>query len=393
MQAVENTVVVGSGPYGLSLAAHLRAAGRPFLLLGTPLEAWRQHMPEGMILKSEPFASNLWDPKRRFTLEKFCQARGIPYQPARQPLSLARFLDYAEWFRQSAVGDSRAVKASCIRRTAAGFSLDLCDGSSLEARQIVLATGHMPFRFMPPELEGLAEPLCMHSSAIRDVRRYAGRDISIVGAGQSALESAALLREAGAKVRLIVRNSQVKWNERPVARSLLKRILAPESGIATGWKELALAELPRVFRALFPAAKRHRFVATSFGPGGAWWLRERVEGHIEVHLNHRIRAAAIAGSQVRLHVEGPQGEREIVTDHVVACTGYHVNVDRLDYLDPKLRAEIAREFDAPKLSAGFQSSVPGLFVVGIASAPVFGPVMRFMFGAKHAAPIVARQLH
>ena len=185
-----------------------------------------------------------------------------------------------------------------------------------------------------------------------------------------------------AKVRLIVRSSQVLWNKQPFARSLLKRVLAPESGISPGWMELAVAELPRAFRALFPAAKRHRFVASSFGPTGAWWLRERVEGHIEVHLNHRIRAAAIVGSQVRLHIEGPQGESEIMTDHVIASTGYRVNLNRLDYLDPKLKAEIAREFDAPSLSAGFQSSVPGLFVVGIASAPVFGPVMRFMFGAS-----------
>jgi hypothetical protein len=95
-----------------------------------------------------------------------------------------------------------------------------------------------------------------------------------------------------------------------------------------------------------------------------------------------------------LHVEGPGGERQIVTDQVVAGTGFRVNVDRLDYLDPKLRAEIAREGkgEAPKLGAGFESSVPGLFIVGIAGAPVFGPVMRFMFGAKHAAPIVARKL-
>jgi cation diffusion facilitator CzcD-associated flavoprotein CzcO len=394
MQAVENTIIVGAGPYGLSLAAHLRAAGRPFVLLGTPLESWREHMPKGMVLKSEPFASNLWDPQRRFTLERFCQARGIPYQPARQPLSMARFLDYAEWFRQSAVGESRDVKATRVRRTAAGFSLELSDGCSLQARQIVLATGHMAFRHTPPELAGLPEPLCIHSSAIRDVTPYAGRDITIVGAGQSALECAALLREAGAKVRLVVRARQLRWNERPVARSLLGRALAPESGLAAGWQAVAVAELPRVFRAVFPAATRHRFVAASFGPAGAWWLRERVEGHVEVCLNHRIRGAATVGGQVRLHVEGPGGERQIVTDQVVAGTGFRVNVDRLDYLDPKLRAEIAREGEgqAPKLSAGFESSVPGLFIVGIASAPVFGPVMRFMFGAKHAAPIVARKL-
>jgi FAD-dependent urate hydroxylase len=392
MQAVENTVIVGAGPYGLSVAAHLRAAGKPFVLIGAPMESWRERMPDGMILKSEPFASNLWDPKRRFTLERFFRSRRIPYQPTRRPLSLARFLDYAEWFRQSAVGESRDVKASRIRRTAAGFGLDLSDRSSLEARRVVLATGQMDFRFIPPELAGLPEPFCVHSSAIRDVKPYAGRDITVVGGGQSALECAALLHEAGARVRLVVRKGRVLWNERPSARSLLERVLAPESGLATGWKNLALTELPRVFRALFPAARRHRFAAGSFGPAGAWWLRERVEGHIELHLNHHIRAAAHEAGRVRLHLEGPGGARQIVTDHVVAGTGFRINVDRLDYLDPELRAEIAREGEAPMLSAGFQTSVPGLFVVGIASSPVFGPVMRFMYGAKHAAPIVARQL-
>jgi len=392
MQTEANTVIVGAGPYGLSLAAHLRAAGRPFVLLGTPLESWREHMPDGMILKSEPFASNLWDPQRRFTLEKFCQARRIPYQPSRQPLSLMRFLDYAEWFRESAVGESRQVKATCIRRTSTGFSLELSDGTSLDAHRIVLATGHMAFRFIPPELAALPETLCIHSSAIRDTTRFAGRDITIVGAGQSALESAALLCEAGAKVRLIVRKPQVKWNGQPVARSLLARIREPESGIAFGWKVLAVAELPRVFRAMLPAEKRHRLVSRMFGPAGAWWLRERVEGRIEVHLNHHIRSAVDVGGKVQLQVAGLDGERQIVTDHVVAGTGFRVNLDRLDYLDPKLKAEIAREGESPVLSAGFQSSVPGLFVIGIASAPVFGPVMRFMFGAKHAAPIVARQL-
>jgi thioredoxin reductase len=364
------------------------------LLLGTPLESWREHMPVGMILKSEPFASNLWDPKRQYTLKRFCESQGIPYQHAREPLSLARFLDYAEWFRQTAVGESRDVKATSITRHSAGFHLDLSDGSSLEARRIVLATGHMPFRYVPQELAGLPDPMCIHSSAIKNVKPYAGRDITIVGAGQSALETAALLYEAGAKVRVIVRARQVLWNERPVARSLWKRIREPESGLASGWKSVAVAELPRVFRFLFPAEKRHRFVAGSFGPSGAWWLRERVDGHIETLLDHHIRVAENSGGKVALWVQGPDGERQMVTDQVVAATGFRVNVDRLGYLDPALRADIARESGGvvPKLSAGFESSVPGLFIVGIASAPVFGPVMRFMFGAKHAAPIVSRML-
>jgi hypothetical protein len=68
-------------------------------------------------------------------------------------------------------------------------------------------------------------------------------------------------------------------------------------------------------------------------------------------------------------------------------------VDRLDYLDPQLRQSLAREAGGiPALSSCFETSVPRLFIVGITSAPVFGPIMRFMYGAKHAAPVLTRRL-
>src|SRR5207248_11535645 len=54
----EPTVVIGAGPYGLSVAAHLRAAGIPTLTLGTPMAFWRS-MPAGMFLRSAPSASSL----------------------------------------------------------------------------------------------------------------------------------------------------------------------------------------------------------------------------------------------------------------------------------------------------------------------------------------------
>jgi hypothetical protein len=81
-----------------------------------------------------------------------------------------------------------------------------------------------------------------------------------------------------------------------------------------------------------------------------------------------------------------------MTDHVVPGTGFKVDLDRVDYLDPELKKQIAREGKAPALDARFETSVPGLFIVGVASAPTFGPVMRFMFGAKHAGPILTRRL-
>lgn len=140
---------------------------------------------------------------------------------------------------------------------------------------------------------------------------------------------------------------------------------------------------------LFPAHKRYRFVAGSWGPTGSWWLRERFENRVDTLLSCRIRSANPVGGRIHLTVEQPNGTGEIETDHVITGTGFKVDVDRMGYLDSTLRGSIAREDVAPLLNANFETSVPGLYIVGIASAPTFGPVMRFMFGAKHAASALA----
>lgn len=392
--SISDTVIVGAGPYGLSIAAHLRAAGIPFQLFGSTLESWRAFMPAGMVLKSEPFASNLWDPRRQFTLKRFAAETKIPYEHSGRPLSLAKFLDYAEWFRQRAVGEPNPAKVQRITRSCGEFTLEFEGQSPIKACRVILATGHMLFRYMPPELAGLAEPLCFHSTRIGDVRAFSGRDVTILGAGQSALETAALLHEAGAVVRVIARADRIIWNPAPTAnqRSFFGAIRQPESGLGDGWRSLAVAELPQVFRRLFPAEKRHRFVAGSWGPTGAWWLRERFENRVDTLLSCRIRSASPVGDRIRLVVEQPSGSSEIETDHVISGTGFKVDVDRMDFLDSTLRASIAREGTAPLLDAHFETSVGGLFIVGIASAPTFGAVMRFMFGAKHVAPVLARHL-
>jgi cation diffusion facilitator CzcD-associated flavoprotein CzcO len=388
------TVIVGAGPYGLTIAAHLRVAQIPFQIFGNALESWRTFMPEGMVLKSEPFASNLWDPQRRFTLKRFAAEKKIPYVHSGRPLSLASFLDYAEWFRRRAVVEPNPAKVRRITHKHGEFTLEFAGQPAIKARRVILATGHMAFCYVPPELADLPKPMCLHTTQLGDVRSYDGRDVTVLGAGQSALESAALLHEAGARVRVIARVGNIIWNPAPSAqqRSVFATVREPESGLGLGWRAVAIAELPQLFRRLFAPEKRHRFVAGSWGPTGAWWLKERFEKKDDTLLGCRIRSASADGERIRLLLEGPGGTQEIATDQLIAGTGFKVDVDRMEILDPGLRASIQREGPMPQLTANFETSVPGLFVVGIASAPTFGPVMRFMFGAKHVGPVLARRL-
>jgi cation diffusion facilitator CzcD-associated flavoprotein CzcO len=262
--------IIGTGLYELSIAAYFRAAGSPCRLFGQPVHGWAGFMPEGMVLRSEPFACSLWDPGREYTYGRFCAAHGIDYRPIGLPPTRERFLDYAAWFRQQAVGDVDTDMVRAIRRGAHGFALELASGAELTTGHVILATGFMAFRHVPELLAAVPAPLAVHSSCIDALASYAGRDVTIVGAGQSALESAALLHEAGATVRVIARTRQLKWNLGPKpSRTLLDRVISPYAGVGAGWKELAVSELPQVFRVMYPAEKRHRFVATSFGPASS----------------------------------------------------------------------------------------------------------------------------
>jgi thioredoxin reductase len=385
--------IVGAGPYGLSIAAYLRAAGVGYRLLGQPMHSWAHCMPTGMMLRSEPFASSLWDPRRRYTYARFCAERGLFYEPIGLPPTLQRFLEYTTWFQQHAVGDVPGDMAVRINREARGFALELADGSTLFARKVVIATGQMAFRRVPEELSQVDGPQVVHSALMDEPATYRDQDVIVVGRGQSALQWSALLHEAGARVRVLTRGDKLKWNGGPKPdRTWIDRIRAPYSGLGAGWKDIAVAELPQVYRAMFPARKRHSHVSDSFGPSGAWWLRSRVENRIETIYDSTLLGARLADDKVAISVRQGGRERELQADRVIAATGFKIDLERLDYFDPALLGSIAREGRAPQLDRHYQTSVPGLHIVGAASAPTFGPVMRFMFGAKHVAPTLARSL-
>lgn len=386
------TAIIGAGPYGLSLAAHLRHRGLSYEMFGQPMQSWSAFMPKGMLLKSEGFASNLWDPRRTFTLEAFCREQRIAFQPTALPVPIDVFLSYAAWFQERTGVSPNGLTVTRIEKDARNqFSLTTSDGRLSSARRVVIATGHMPFMHVPGALRALPGHLVAHTAQLHDLNGYAGRDVTVVGAGQSALETAALLVESGARVRLVARG-EIKWNPPSEARrSLWRRIRAPESELAPGWRSLFYSEMPALTRR-FPVSLRHQIVATKWGPAGTAWLFDRLNNRAELLTGRTIKSAELVGERARLNLSGPHGEETIDTDAIVAGTGFKPDIDRLTLLSAQLRAEITREAHAPKLDAAFETSVANLHIVGILSAPTFGPVMRFMFGAKHAAPMLTRHI-
>jgi thioredoxin reductase len=388
------TAIVGAGPYGLSIAAHLHARGASFQIFGTPMQTWREHMPEGMLLKSDGFASNLSDPGAHFTLGQFCQLNNIQYDNSRVPVELKTFINYGMAFQARMVPNLDPRQVASIERTPQGFHLRLDDGEEVNATQVVLAVGITHFAHLPPEFTSLPPDLLTHSSAHRDVRAFRGKSVAVVGGGASAIDLAALLHEAGASVTIVARRAAITFHDPPSPRprSFLQRLRRPTSGLGPGWPSRFYTDAPRVFRQ-FPESLRMRIVQTHLGPAPGWPMKERVYGKVPMILGVRDLKAASNGAKARLTFLSAEGNAaELETDHVICATGYRVDLSRLAFLAPELRKEIDQIAGAPVLSSGFQASVPGLYFVGIAAANSFGPMMRFAFGADYTARRITRYL-
>lgn len=389
---VVDVAIVGAGPYGLSVAAHLRAAGVSLRQFGYPMHLWRSMMPQGMFLKSQGFASNLSDPASTHTLEAFCLATARPYRDYGLPVSLDTFLAYGDWFQAAHAPDLEETLVTEVSGQGGAFTLNLADGSTARARQVVVAAGVQHFAVVPDLLAGLPPAVCTHSSAHTDLSAFTGKRVIVVGAGQSALESAALLHENGATVQVVARRAKVAWNGQPLAldRPLLQRLREPEAGLGSGWSTWFYSEHPEVFRHL-PESTRVYRSRTALGPAGASWLRERVEGQVPVLTSHILEGAEAMTDGVALTFRTPNGTTARLTaDHVIAATGYRPDLERLTFLEPAIRKQLETVADAPAVRRDYQTSVPGLYVAGPAVAATMGPVMRFVFGTKHAAHTVAR---
>lgn len=380
--------IVGAGPHGLSVAAHLRHAKVPFVIFGEVMSFWQRHMPAGMLLRSERRGSHIADPEHRLTLDRYEAELGRTLPPR---ISLDDYIGYGQWFQQRAAPhvDLRRV-ARIERHDGQEFRLTLEDGDVERARRVVVATGLQGFAVRPGAFAGIPPELAPHSSQVREPAAYKGLDVAVIGAGQSALELATLLHEAGARVEVIARAPALRFTSGRgwLRNTVAHKLIYPPGEVGPpgiNW----VIELPPVFRSLPSEARR--WVAGRVRPVGAFWLQPRMDG-VRVTAGRSVAAATVVDDGARLRIQLDDGaEREL--DRAVLATGYRPRIDRSPILAPELARSIQREDGcAPQLRAAFESSVPGLHFIGAAAAASYGPLMLFVAGTRYAGQSVARHI-
>jgi len=374
-------LIIGAGPFGLAIAAQAAYAGIHHLIVGKPMEFWRQHMPKGMYLRS----ACDWhlDPQNKHTIDKFLEWQGKTNHDV-EPLSLDFYLSYVEWFQQQKGIYPLPVyiQQLDLLSTNNGFLATTVNGDTIRSRCVAVAPGFKHFANVPNDLKNrLPAGRFQHTCDFTDFSNCAGKRYLIIGGRQSAFEWAALLLEAGA--------SAVHLSHRHDSPSFKRADWSWVNPLVDN-----MFENPNWFRNLSQTEKdeiAHRL-----------WAEGRLK--IEPWLEARVRDARVhvwARTEVLTCLEQDSGElqvnlsngKTVPVDQIILATGYKVNITQLPLLaSGNVLDRLATRNGFPELDDHFETSVPGLFITSMPATQDFGPFFGFTIAVRAAAQLICERL-
>ena len=379
-----DVTIVGAGPYGLAAAAHLGTIkGLDVRVFGEPMSFWERNMPIGMFLRSNWTATQIADPNCKLTLEAYQAANGNHLSV---PVPLDRFVQYGQWYQRQAVPHLDKRKIALIESNSTGFRVTVSDGEVVQSRRVVVAAGIRSFAWRPPDFDLLPAELASHTSEHADLRKFSNKKVLVIGGGQSALESAALLHEGGAEVEVVARSRQIHWLQGFASKTLhhrlgsfTRRILYAPTDVGPAGISQLLAR-PDLLRHL-PRPVQDRLRKRAVRPAGARWLVDRLRD-VPIHLGRSVVSVGSVGTQAKVRLD--DGTDRTV-DHVLLGTGYRVDISKYDFLSPELKQSIRCFNGYPILKPGLETSVEGFHILGAPAAWSFGPLMQFVSGTHFAS--------
>ncbi|HEU4975476.1 MAG TPA: NAD(P)-binding domain-containing protein [Baekduia sp.] len=377
--------VIGAGPHGMAAGVQLQRSGIDVQVFGPPMSFW-ESLPRGMTLRSNWRASNLVETQGELSLNAYIAETGDEFGI---PVPLEKFVAYGRWVQERSLPGLDHRRVAALRRAGGHFALVLEDGAEVTAARVVIACGIEDMEWLPERFAGLPSEIVSHTGRHPEPAAFAGQEVAVVGGGQSALGSAALMHEQGATVEVFVRTPDVFWlrprEKAPINKmGRLGPILYAPTDVGPLWYSRLLAT-PDLFRRL-PRATQQRIEYRSIRPACTDQIRLKLEG-VPLHLSQNVTSARDVGGRVRIVLEDGT-EREF--DHLMFGTGYRIDVRKHPFLDAELAGDVQLVDGYPVLRRGLESSVPGLHFMGPPAAYSFGPIMRFVSGSWYAARAVTQ---
>jgi thioredoxin reductase len=375
--------IIGAGPHGLAAAAHLRRAGLECRIIGEPMSFWRT-MPKGMLLRSNATATCIAEYEGELSLTSYAKETE---KSLSKPYPLQDFIDYGDWVASRVAPDADRRRVMQVDRDDDGFLLSFDSGDSLRARRVVVAAGIADFPRRPEVGEGLPPSLVSHTADHADFSDWGSSRVLVVGGGQSALESAALLHEAGADASVALRAPHINWLHGGKYHRMLGG-LAPLVYAPTDVGPMGLSRIvavPELFRR-FPRSMQDPMAYRAIRPAGAAWLKPRLE-QVPIHFSRTVQGIRRENSHVEVDFNVGRAES---FDHVLFGTGYRIDIARYGFLAPDLLRQVRTVDGYPVLGKGMESSVSRLHFLGATAAYSWGPIMRFVAGGWFGAESLTR---
>ena len=385
-----DVAVVGAGPFGLSAGVYLHEIkGLETRVFGQPMGFWQTCMPPRMLLRSHWHATHIAAPRNRLTLDAYTSQNGN--RGLAEPIPVREFIRYGQWFHDQSSIQSDHRKVVRVERASHGHELTLDDGSSLSATRVLIATGIESYAYKPDMFGELPRELASHASELRDYNDFKGKEVIVIGGGQSALESAAFLHEGGARVEILVRARSICHRRR---FALLKRLvdskrpafLYGRGGVGAAGISL-LIQQPDLYARLSPQ-RRVTWDRKSTKLGFSYRLVPDMNG-TSVRYGNAVCEVSVRGERLNLRLSDGS---ERTVDHAVLGTGYRVDVRKCALLGQSILNHLRIVDGYPLLDGGLESSVRGLHFLGAPAAYSFGPLLRFVAGTEFASSAVARRI-